>query len=425
MAFFSNIDKAHLDCLFNILRPNCKDGTIDGVGSGIDDGAIGRINNPLLHMPLKNSLDMITGAGSVTFTRASTATYIDRYGVLQYAAVDEPRFEKEGLLMEGANTNIADHSEDLSDANGWAQIGSNVNTPNTTDISDPAGNNKAVKIVSGGADRRFLIKQYLGSVSTDPFTLSFWFTPAAGYPLTDDGLKITYREGTTVIGQTAPQVVDSAGIFKRYEFTITGHPAIADLRFDLNFGPDNGASPPASGSTVFFAFPQIEQFPFATSYIPTGAAAATRAIELCLVSFAGNMPAPNTEEMSLLVDFDVIGNTHNQIVFHNYPEAVRAIQKLDNDLRVFYGGAAPDMIEIINLDYSVLKRYGYVYDLTDLRFYVDGVLSGTKPIPNAVTGITPDFSLGCFKVAGFELYGHLSNFRIYDIGLTETEMKIA
>ena len=58
--------------------------------------AIGNLNSPLLDMPLKNSLAMKAGVGSATFTRASTATYVDRYGVLKTASIDEPRFEKEG-----------------------------------------------------------------------------------------------------------------------------------------------------------------------------------------------------------------------------------------------------------------------------------------------------------------------------------------
>jgi len=62
-------------------------------------GMIGDINNPLLNLPLKNNLDMICGDGSVTFTRSTTGTYIDRYGVVKSAAINTPRFEKEGLLV--------------------------------------------------------------------------------------------------------------------------------------------------------------------------------------------------------------------------------------------------------------------------------------------------------------------------------------
>ena len=80
---------------------------------GVDDYAlaVGRINNPLVHIPLKNSLDMLIGAGSVTLTRSTTATFIDRYGIVQSAAIDEARFEKEGLLLELKERRHWPHSE--------------------------------------------------------------------------------------------------------------------------------------------------------------------------------------------------------------------------------------------------------------------------------------------------------------------------
>ena len=66
---------------------------------------------PDVHIPFNDSLVMRAGFGpydrinigndyvelnsrSATFTRASTATYIDKSGVMQTAEINEPRFEK-------------------------------------------------------------------------------------------------------------------------------------------------------------------------------------------------------------------------------------------------------------------------------------------------------------------------------------------
>ena len=83
---------------------------------------LGSTTNPLVDLKLQNQIDF-TGVGAVTFTRASTATYVDRYGVVQTAAVDEPRFEAEGLLMEGASTNLLLRSEEFDNAI-WTTFGS-------------------------------------------------------------------------------------------------------------------------------------------------------------------------------------------------------------------------------------------------------------------------------------------------------------
>ena len=50
----------------------------------------------------------------VKFKRASKATYINKSGVLTEAAIDEPRFEKYGLLIEGQRTNLLINSTNPS-----------------------------------------------------------------------------------------------------------------------------------------------------------------------------------------------------------------------------------------------------------------------------------------------------------------------
>ncbi|WP_279501685.1 hypothetical protein [Aeromonas veronii] len=73
---------------------------------------------PDLWAPLTDGLRLITGYGRdvlvgsevvarmVAFSRSTTATYIGKDGMLKTAAANEPRFEKQGLLIEGMSTNI-------------------------------------------------------------------------------------------------------------------------------------------------------------------------------------------------------------------------------------------------------------------------------------------------------------------------------
>lgn len=105
---------------------------------------------PDVWIPFNDSLDMITGFSPsykkivigddeitmpgdkiVKFKRASTATYINKSGVFTVAAIDEPRFEREGLLIEGQRINNFINS---NSPNEWNR---NVNrldvSSNTTD----------------------------------------------------------------------------------------------------------------------------------------------------------------------------------------------------------------------------------------------------------------------------------------------------
>lgn len=80
-----------------------------GGASGLIDGFGGNTSLPALDIDFTSgSLD-----SRITFTRASTATYVNSLGVITLAAVDEPRFDyfpdtllPRGLLLEGQRSNI-------------------------------------------------------------------------------------------------------------------------------------------------------------------------------------------------------------------------------------------------------------------------------------------------------------------------------
>ncbi|MED0089254.1 tail fiber protein, partial [Escherichia coli] len=101
---------------------------------------------PDVWIPFNDSLDMLTGFSPsykkivigddeitmpgdkvVNFKRASKATYINKSGVLTEAAIDEPRFERDGLLIEGQRTNYMLNSENPAS---WGRS-SNMDVPET------------------------------------------------------------------------------------------------------------------------------------------------------------------------------------------------------------------------------------------------------------------------------------------------------
>ncbi|HFN8139155.1 TPA: phage tail protein, partial [Escherichia coli] len=104
---------------------------------------------PDVWIPFNDSLDMITGFSPsykkivigddeitmpgdkiVKFKRASKATYINKSGVLTEAAIDEPRFERDGLLIEGQRTNLLLNSTNPSK---WNKSGNLELTEISTD----------------------------------------------------------------------------------------------------------------------------------------------------------------------------------------------------------------------------------------------------------------------------------------------------
>ena len=101
----------------------------------------------------------------ITFTRASTATYVGRDGLIKTAGVNEARFDHDpttgeslGLLIEEERTNLIPNGDQIG-GTGWSNPGSNSSNLSTNNPA-PTGENVAstwsgpgyYEVVSGTTD---------------------------------------------------------------------------------------------------------------------------------------------------------------------------------------------------------------------------------------------------------------------------------
>lgn len=101
---------------------------------------------PDVWLPLTDSMAMVNGEGpydritignqyaelttrSATFSRATTATYFDKTGLMRVAEINEPRFEKPGLLMEASGTNLYLNSESHKGSTGSTVTNNSAKSP--------------------------------------------------------------------------------------------------------------------------------------------------------------------------------------------------------------------------------------------------------------------------------------------------------
>jgi len=99
----------------------------------------------------KSLTDSVSGNNLITFTRASSGTYVDSDGLIQSAAVDTPRFDHDpstgeslGLLIEEARTNLLTESEDVSSGYGLKS----VTVPFDSSAVNPTGSLGSYKILA-------------------------------------------------------------------------------------------------------------------------------------------------------------------------------------------------------------------------------------------------------------------------------------
>ena len=109
----------------------------------------------------KSLVDATTGASLVTFTRASTGTYVGSDGVLQTASTDVPRFdhnpttgESLGLLVEEARTNLLLNSATLSTQSVTVAAAANTLSFYGTGTVTLTGVSTAGPLVGTGANNR-------------------------------------------------------------------------------------------------------------------------------------------------------------------------------------------------------------------------------------------------------------------------------
>ncbi|AKJ37069.1 hypothetical protein G9455_11770 [Aeromonas hydrophila] len=360
---------------------------------------------PDVWAPLSDSLRLITGYGRdvlvgsdvvarmVNFSRSTTATYIGKDGQLKTAAANEPRFEKEGLLIEGQSVNIVTNS--------------NVFTPYGTGATKvdnqpgPFGANDATRIDT--------VNAYTGTNQTLPsslvdgavYTTSVWLRGAVG----GEAVRIGIHNSTVGLGVTLTTE------WKRYSITQT------------RFAGTNSAFviQAVNATTSFFVYgAQLEALPFASSYIPTAGAAVTRAADKAWLNVAGN-----------LIPLSVIALEFNSIApssFYQAPNLTRYIvQAGDGTGITAYLGRFTTQFEDSGAAQGAIIQQG--------RIVVVGGVSGGKATIRSGAALSSGLAIKGFKPtelylcnasvgsADRQAFGHVRNLRIYHRDLTADQYK--
>ena len=225
----------------------------------------------------KSLADATTGQNLVTFTRASSGTFVDSAGVLQTATNDVARFDHDpvtgeslGLLVEEQSTNLLLRSEDFSTT--WVRF--NVNASSNA-ILAPDGTLTADKLTENDADNFHRIRQGITSGVTGVFSV---FLKAAERTRVNLGTSDTNLIADFDL--SAGSVVSGTGSIEPFgdgwyrcsisaTFTTSG-PFLLLRNSSSEFYTGDGTS------GIYLWGAQLEAGSFPTSYIPTTTAAATR-----------------------------------------------------------------------------------------------------------------------------------------------------
>ena len=424
---------------------------------------------PDVWIPFNDSLDMITGYSpgykkvkigdnvvqvasdkQVNFSRASTATYINKSGELKTAEINEPRFEKEGLLIEGQRTNYMLNSatpaswgksanmnvaEVGTDSFGFTYgkfvcneslIGQsttlNMAVVSTSGAVDVSGDNKCVTTSCRfKTDLELLLRirfeAFDGSASSN-----------LGYAIVNTRSLLVEITGVAADRLTARVNKDEATGWIFVEATIQASKETY-ITSAIQYAPKKGGVV-ESGDYIYLATPQVEDGSCVSSFIISGTTAATRASDMVTVPIKNNL---------YNLPFTVLCEVHKN--WYKTPNAAPRVfdtggHQTGAAIILGFGSSAdgPDGFPYCDIGGSnrrINENAGLEKMLIGMRVKSErstcvvsnGKLSSETKTKWEYIRSTATIRIGGQTTAGLRhLFGHVRNFRLWHKELTDAQL---
>ena len=226
----------------------------------------------------------------ITFTRASTATYVGANGLIKTAGVDEARFDHDpstgeslGLLIEESRTNLIPHSQELNAATWNKYFGSSVSANYAI---APDGTQTADRIIFNGTTYGQVVHNLSGLTIGQQYVFSAWVKSDG----TSNNSCTLYMSGNGI------QIIPT-NEWQRIYFVRTAAGTGENPLFLCG-----------SVNSLLVWGVQFELGAFPTSYIPTSGSTATRSKDDALITGGSFESWINKNEGTWLIDFRTLGS---------------------------------------------------------------------------------------------------------------------
>ena len=374
-----------------------------------------------------------SGAGDFDVVRGSGATRVNKDGLVESMVNNEPRLDYTdggcpSLLLEPQSTNLIIHSQDFSQ---WSS--SNVVLSNN--IASPDGASGATLLsgngvssfpsltrgvsASGDVSYSLFVKKEL----RDTIALRLQGTDIGGAGETNAVYTYTFStnsftsESSGVAESFSAQPLVDGWIRLQLNFTST---TITTCRIYPAYGT-------ASTDGVYIWGAQIEEISYATSYIPTSGAIATRLADR--VTGAGDATTFNSTEGVMYAEATVedTGTFKTMIRLTktdtSTSDGLWIYAKSSNQLQGVLRVGGVDQVALTSpLTYSGFVKIAFKYKENDFALWINGV----EVISDASGAV---FSANTLSKVGLKLgtninpfYGKVKDLRVYNTALTDAEL---
>jgi hypothetical protein len=372
-----------------------------------------------------------------SFDRASTATVVNKDGLIETVGVDEPRIDflnntKGHLLLEPSRQNKFTYSENISNSF-WTKDGISITADS---IVSPNGLQTADKLVenSSSGNHRFYNNNF--SITSGSASLSCFAKAGERSELRLDegvggnGIKVDLTDGSFTLLSSATGGVDLIGngwyhIYFSYTVSSFIQTRVAILKDDTSSYQGDGSS----GLYVWGL--QQEVGSYATSYIPTSGSAVTRSAEICNQSGLTDKGILNNSALTLYFETDIQSDTSTnyQEIIGIYNDAnnvnLRLETRTNNQLYVQPNGVVISGDNFDNLSLGVnsvnFKKIAIYLTTTQFKVFADG-----SQISSTYNGT---YNLD-FDRIGFRIYNNSvetliknKEIQLYNTALSDSELQ--
>lgn len=402
------------------------------------------------------SLDFTSGNQTldsrITFTRASTATRVNRSGVIESVAINTPRFDYDpvtlaslGLLIEEQRTNLVTYSEQADNA-AWSKTSTTI-TANA--IISPDGAQDADKVIpdnavafSGTSLRAATITksatatQYTASIyaKIGEFNRILFQVRDSATSANNAVVVFNLSNGAIITAATASGTFTAASASAG---TLVGN---GWYRFNLTFtsGTETGliyqvaardsvATTGNGTSGIYIWGSQLEAGAFATSYIPTVASQVTRSADLALMTGTNFSSWFNATEGTMYASyvlvsdsanigvFEVDGNTSSNVIQMRYSSSSFA------QYTVSVGGVTQASQVPSGYSASGLYKRAIAYKLNSFNQAINGALPSTEDTSGTIPTVT-QARIGNEAASNF-INGYIRQIAYYQTRLTNAQLQ--
>jgi len=383
------------------------------------------------------------GDGDFNATRGSTATRVNKDGLIESVATNVPRLDYPlidgvvqdcpALLLEPQRTNYAGKSEEFNDSY-WQKVRATITA---NQIVSPDGSVTADLLTATDTSENYCQQNLSSTVSGSQQTASFFVKKGTSdfchillWDVSNDGARQWFDLTNGTVGTSTTfgsgVSVDSAQMINYgndwYRCIVVFNNSNTTVRIRISASNSNGSTSSTSGKTIYLWGAQLTVGSYETSYIPnTTTGSVTRSADVCYGS--GTSAEFNDSEGVLFVEIEALAED-SSFNFISISDGTTA-----NRVSIFYStsntiNASVNGISSIGSSATITNnnKIAFKYKSGDYALWVNGSEASTS---TATTGnhtgldrVNFDFGQG-----SDDWYGKVKQLMTFKTALSDSELQ--